>query len=167
MKKDIKCCKIRTIKSLVQRENKNVQVANLNILIKLGEQEANMIKHFVQYQYYALQSECNGLVEEEISERTHEEAMKKAPKNTFGYRFFDAGIKNHTGIILQSDWKNVSPWYFDGTKKTIEEIEKEYACNDTYDLIINLIKNNGGRDIVVNKFGQIIPLDENDEVITF
>lgn len=126
-----------------------------------------MIKHFVQYQYHALQSECNGLVEEEISERTHEEAMKKAPKNTFGYRFFDAGIKNRTGIILQSDWKNVSPWYFDGTKKTIEEIEKEYGGKRIYDLIIQLMKNNKNKVAIINKWGQIIPLNESDKVITF
>lgn len=126
-----------------------------------------MIKHFVQYQYHALQSECNGLVEEEISERTHEEAMKKAPKNTFGYRFFDAGIKNRTGIILQSDWKNVSPWYFDGTKKTIEEIEKEYGGKRIYDLIIQLMKNNKNKVALINKWGQIIPLNESDKVITF
>ena len=126
-----------------------------------------MIKHFVQYQYHALQSECNGLVEEEISERTHEEAMKKAPKNTFGYRFFDVDIKKHTSIILQSDWKNISPWHFDGTQKTIEDVEKEYGGKRIYDLIIQLMKNNKNKVALINKWGQIIPLNESDKVITF
>lgn len=126
-----------------------------------------MIKHFVQYQYHALQSECNGLVEKEISRRNHEEAMKRVPENTFGYRFFDVDIKKHTSIILQSDWKNVSPWYFDGTQKTIEDVEKEYGGKRIYDLIIQLMKNNKNKVAIVNKWGQIIPLNEGDKVITF
>ncbi len=123
-----------------------------------------MVKHFVQYQYYA-SHESNGFTEEEISERNHEEVMKRAPENTFGYRFFDAGIKNHTSIILQSDWKNVSPWYFSGDPKTIEEVEKEYGGKGgIYNLIIDLMKNNKNKGALINKWGQIIPLNEGDKV---
>ena len=124
-----------------------------------------MVKHFVEYQCYK-EGEGIAFVEEEILKRNTTIALEKAPKNMLGYRFFDAKIKDEKTIIMENNKKAITPWTYEGTRSTVEELEAQKWEDRTTRIIVSLLKNNKTTEVVVTKFKQIIPLERNDRVVS-
>jgi len=118
-----------------------------------------MVKHYIEFIYPgAFFSESNI---KEVNNRNPKSV--EIPNTAFGFRFMDREeVELKSGEILKGDFKNISGWYYEGKKMTLEDVEKEMP--DENILIGNMILNKWD-SIIWTKFNQAIPLYENDVVI--
>lgn len=118
-----------------------------------------MIKHYVEYFYPGLI--CSETSEVETKDRYP--SSLNVPDNAFGFRFFDKEeIVLESGNVLKSDRQNYSPNYYYGEKYTLNQVKLYYPESKT--LIANMEWNHWDA-VVRTKFGQFIPLTNNDIVL--
>lgn len=117
-----------------------------------------MLKHYVEFLY-------PGII---TSETTLKEVQDREPRNisipeeAFGFRFVDREEIELREEILKGEYKSQSGWYYQGRKMSLEDVKREMPEKKI--LIDNMIYNSFDY-IVWAKFGQAIPLYENDVVI--
>ena len=86
-----------------------------------------MLKHYVEFLYPGL------FVSEASVEEIAERDVKKVelPDNCFGFCFFDRTVTVIDGQTLTGDRKNVSGWYYQGEKMTLEQVKPFSAMTAT------------------------------------
>lgn len=120
-----------------------------------------MLKHYVEYLY-------PGII---VSETSVKEVAERDVKSVdlsdgcFGFRFFDRTVTVIDGETLTGDRKNVSGWYYQGEKMTLEQVKATYGSDRNYRILISNMENNGYGAVVKTKFGQFMPLNDNDTVL--
>jgi hypothetical protein len=118
-----------------------------------------MLKHYVEFIYPGIM----------LSESKNKEIVNRNPKEisipegSFGFRFTDREeVELADGEILTGKLKNNSGWYYQGKKMSLEDVKREMPNEE---ILIDNMKCNGFKYIVWTKFGQAIPLYENDTVL--
>ncbi len=120
-----------------------------------------MLKHYVEYLY-------PGIIvsETSVSEIAERDVSKvEISDHCFGFRFFDRTVTVVDGENLTGDRKNISGWYYQGEKMTIEQVKATFGSDSKYDILISNMENNGYTSVVKTKFGQFMPLNDEDKVI--
>ena len=120
-----------------------------------------MLKHYVEYLY-------PGILFSETSVKEVAERDVKAvdiSDGCFGFRFFDRTVTVIDGETLTGDRKNVSGWYYQGEKMTLEQVKATHGSDHNYRMLISNMENNGYGTVVKTKFGQFMPLNDNDTVL--
>lgn len=120
-----------------------------------------MLKHYVEYLY-------PGIIvsETSVSEIPERDVSKvEVSGNCFGFRFFDRTVTVVDGETLTGDRKNVSGWHYKGEKMTLEQVKATFGNDGKHDNLIFNMENNGYAAVVKTKFGQFMPLNDNDTVI--
>ena len=120
-----------------------------------------MLKHYVEYLYPGIFLSESSV--SEISER--DVSMVSIPDNCFGFRFFDRTETVVDGEILTGHRKNISGWYYKGEKMTLEQVKATFGNDHNYRILISNMEGNGVGAVVKTKFGQFMPLNDEDEVI--
>lgn len=120
-----------------------------------------MLKHYVEYLYPGIFVSETSV--SEISER--DVAKIELSDNCFGFRFFDRTVTIVDGEILTGERKNVSGWHYQGEKMTLEQVKATYGNDGKHDILISNMENNGYVSVVKTKFGQFMPLNDDDTVI--
>ncbi len=120
-----------------------------------------MLKHYVEYLYPDI------IVSETSVSEIPERDVKKIElsDDCFGFRFFDRTVIVVDGETLTGDRKNVSSWYYQGEKMTLEQVKAAYGNDGKHDILISNMENNGYVSVVKTKFGQFMPLNDDDTVI--
>jgi len=120
-----------------------------------------MLKHYVEFLYPGL------LVSETSVEEIAERDTKKVEMSDscFGFRFFDRTVSVIDGETLTGDRKNVSGWYYQGEKMTLEQVKASFGNDRNYRILISNMENNGYDAVVKTKFGQFIPLNDGDTIL--
>lgn len=120
-----------------------------------------MLKHYVEYLYPGL------LVSEtSVSEIPERDVSKvEISDNCFGFRFFDRTVTVVDGETLTGDRKNVSGWHYQGEKMSLEQVKETFGGDGKHETLIWNMENNGYASVVKTKFGQFIPLSDEDTVI--
>jgi hypothetical protein len=92
------------------------------------------------------------------------ETPSNFPERAFAFRFTEREeVLTADGETLKGSFKNNSGWkYIGGTEKTLEQVEREHP--EKRILIANL-KNNEYSRCVFTKFGQVMPLEDEDVVL--
>lgn len=90
-------------------------------------------------------------------------AKSNMPKNSFGFRFYDREEIFNNGKTLKGDTENYSAWYYLGEKLSLSEVKSKYSDKR---ILISNMEGNDWKHVVMNKFGQFIPLDKKDVVIS-
>lgn len=106
---------------------------------------------------------------EEHNDRT---VAPNVPARAFGYRFFDRDVYECTredGKKFEEYGcqKNVSPWVYFGQVKTLAQVEQ--MARETpkrWDILLSNMRINEYKRIVQTKFGQSIPLNDDDTVLS-
>ena len=120
-----------------------------------------MLKHYVEYLYPGILFSETSV--SEISER--DVSKVSISDNCFGFRFFDRTVTVVDGEILTGNTKNISGWYYKGEKMTLEQVKATYGNDDNYRILIFNMECNDVGAVVKTKFGQFMPLRDEDEVI--
>lgn len=120
-----------------------------------------MLKHYVEFLYPGL------FVSEASVEEIAERDVKKVelPDNRFGFCFFDRTVTVIDGQTLTGDRKNVSGWYYQGEKMTLEQVKAVFGNDSNYRILISNMEGNGWNAVVRTKFDQFMPLEDNDTVL--
>lgn len=87
-----------------------------------------MLKHYVEYLY-------PGILFSETSVKEVAERDVKAvdiSDGCFGFRFFDRTVTVIDGETLTGDRKNVSGWYYQGEKMTLEQVKATHGSDHNY-----------------------------------
>ena len=116
-----------------------------------------MLKHFVERLYPGII--CSETTVCEIPERDVK-AVQLAG-DCFGFRFFDKTVTVVDGETLTGSRKNVSGWYYQGEKMTIDQVKATFGHDA---ILISNMENNGYTEVVKTRFG-FMPLNDNDTVI--
>lgn len=85
------------------------------------------------------------------------------PENAYAYRFFDQEEVESGGEILKGEPKNKSGTYYLGEEFTADQAMSAPWANP---ILKDNIKGNGYKRLVRTKFGQVMPLSDNDVVIS-
>ena len=120
-----------------------------------------MIKHFVEYFHPGVIATDTS--NKQVSSRTINEALPIG-EHTFGFRFYDQEVVMSGNKELKGKPENYWECYYIGIKKTLEQI-KEHATPKDETTIYNM-ETNRYKALVETKFGQRIPLQEKDIVIS-
>ena len=120
-----------------------------------------MLKHYVEYLHPGIIFSESSV--EEIAER--DVKAVNMPDSCFGFRFFDRTVTDIDGETLAGGRKNVSGWYLQGEKMTLEQVKAIYGSDHNYRILISNMEGNGYGAVVKTKFGQFIPLNNNDTVL--
>lgn len=120
-----------------------------------------MLKHYVEYLYPGI------IVSETSVSEIPERDVKKVelPDGSFGFRFFDRTVTVVDGETLTGDRKNVSGWHYQGEKMTIEQVKATFGNDGKHRILISNMENNGYTAVVKTRFGQFLPLNDNDTII--
>jgi len=120
-----------------------------------------MIKHYVEYLF------PNIFVSEHSVEEVAERKVKAVnmPNGCFGFRFFDREVTSTNGETIAGDRENVSGWYYQGEKMTLEQVRATYGMDGNYRKLIENMEINGYDTVVKNKFDQFIHFNDNDTVL--
>lgn len=120
-----------------------------------------MLKHFVEYLYPGI------IVSETSVEEVAERDVKKVEvsDSCFGFRFFDRTVSVVDGETLTGDRKNVSGWFYQGERMTLNEVKERFGNDRNYSILISNMENNGYDAVVKTRFGQFMPLNKEDTVI--
>ena len=121
-----------------------------------------MLKHYVEYLYEQGLS-INGASICEVSKRDVSEI--KLPENALGFRFFDREIVSTDNEVFVGERKNFSGWYYEGETMTIEQLKESLGGAGKYSILVHNMEVNGCSTVIKTKFGQYIPLFQNDNVI--
>jgi hypothetical protein len=117
-----------------------------------------MLYHYVQFFYPGV------IITEVSSKRVANRTDKiEVPKNSFGYRFYDVEIQECNGEKLRGKDKNESHCYYVGRAMTLADVKREMP-NET--ILIDNMERNDFKRIVRTKYGQSIPMDDNDVIIS-
>jgi hypothetical protein len=117
-----------------------------------------MIIHFIEFLHPGIMVSDNSI--KEIESR---DLVIEMPENAFAYRFFDVEqITLESGKKLKSEKENYSGWTYEGQELTIEDVKRELPNKK---ILISNMKDNNYKAVVRTKFGQFIPLSENDKVL--
>lgn len=116
-----------------------------------------MLKHYVEYRILFSETSVK-----EVSER--DVKAVNMPDGCFGFRFFDRTVTVIDGETLKGDRKNVSGWYYQGEKMTLEQVKATYGSDHDYRILIAIMEHNGYGALVKTKFG-FMPLNDNDTVL--
>ena len=120
-----------------------------------------MLKHYVEYLYPGILVSETSIVE--VAERDVKAVT--IPDDCFGFRFFDRTVTVIDGEILTGDRKNVSGWYYQGEKMTLEQVKAIYGSDPKYRILIANMEGNGMGTVVKTKFGQFLRLYDNDTIL--
>lgn len=92
-----------------------------------------MLKHYVEYLYPGI------LVSETSVKEVAERDVKAVDLSDgcFGFRFFDRTVTVIDGETLTGDRKNVSGWYYQGEKMTLEQVKATYGSDHNYRILIS------------------------------
>lgn len=120
-----------------------------------------MLKHYVEYLYPGIIVSETSV--EEISER--DVSKVELSDNCFGFRFFDRTVTVIDGETLTGDRKNISGWHYKGEKMTLEQVKANYGSDRNYETLIWNMENNDYPAVVKTKFGQFMPMNNDDTVI--
>jgi len=116
------------------------------------------LKHYVEF-YYA------GVFMSETEVRSVERrdlSNVKAPKNCFGFRFFDREETEVDGEMLKGKMKNYSGYYYFGTVYTKEDVEK-YVDNNK--ILLSNMSGNGYDRVVKTRLGNFQPFYKEDVIM--
>ena len=121
-----------------------------------------MLKTYVEYLYPGIiVSEGDS---KKIEKRDVELAKNEMPNNSFGFKFKErTEVETTDGEILFGNFKNESGWYYIGEEYSLDRVRKEKPNQRI--LISNMECNHWNR-MVMTKFGQSFPLNENDVVLS-
>lgn len=103
-----------------------------------------------------------------VSESSSEEANHcnpakiSIPDRAFVFRFYSREEKQYKGELLVGKPKNHTPWFMEGEELSFEEVRSRYPAEHI--LISNMERNKIDR-VCRTKFGQFIPLGDNDKVL--
>lgn len=117
-----------------------------------------MLKHYVEFLYPGILFGESSI--REVDNRNPYSVT--IPDEAYGFRFLDKEEIAIDDEILKGKNKNVSGWYYQGRKMSIEDVKREMPNKNI--LIDNMISNRYGF-IVFTKFGQAFPLEDNDTVL--
>lgn len=117
-----------------------------------------MIQTYIEYLYA-------GIIVSETSTKkvSNRNLPKKIPNGCFGFRFLDRTEEIKHGENLVGEPKNYSHWYYTkGEVLNKEQVKIKYPSKEI--LIKNMEYNNISK-VIITKYGQAIPLGENDVVV--
>ena len=118
-------------------------------------------KHYVMYLHAGIPFFRTSV--EEIPERIVENV--KLNGDQLGFCFFDKNSAVIDGETLTGEPKNQSGWYFKGEKLTLADIKAMYGTEKILADAISHFEEKGYQTFVKTRFGQFLPLEENDRVI--
>ena len=122
---------------------------------------ATKLKHYIEYLYPGI-----FLSNSSVSEIPERDVSKVSiPDDCCGFRFFDRTETVLDGEILIGHRKNISGWYYKGEKMTIEQVKATYGYDHNYSILISNMECNDVGAVVKTKFGNFMPLHDEDEVI--
>ena len=116
-----------------------------------------MINTYIRYLYPGVFCSDESVLQ--VKDRT---IPKTIPKGVFGFQFFDREVIEKDGEKLFGKEKNHSRYTYFGTKMTREQVENEKPREL---ILIQNMKSNDIKTIVFTKFGQAIPINDDDEVL--
>lgn len=120
-----------------------------------------MLKHFIECLHPGVIFSETSIIE--IPERDVKKVNLSA--SCYAFRFFDKTVTMIDGEILTGDRKNISGWYYKGEIMSFEQVKSEFGNDIEYRNIISNMEINGIKTVVRTKFGQLMPLNENDTVL--
>lgn len=116
------------------------------------------MKHYIEVFYPgSFFSESSA---KEISSR---DTLPEIGEKAFGYRFFDRESTMQNGEELLGKAKNYSNSFYIGEELSAVQAIARHPGNS---ILKSNIECNGYARLVLTKFGQLLPLEENDVVIT-
>lgn len=125
-----------------------------------------MVKHYVEFAICKKNSKISEYQVEEIKERK-KITLNNAPKDTFGYRFFDVpdtSAKYNNGQPIESERINYTNWNYWGKIYTFDEV---VHMGDKYTIIAIFMRNNHVNKAVKTIRGNWEMLYEGQTVETF
>jgi hypothetical protein len=117
-----------------------------------------MLKHYVEFLYPGIL--FSDTSEDEVE--TRDIHKLEIPEYSFGFRFFDREQTILDGEVLTGKSKNYSNWYYYGKVMTIDDVKEQEPDQR---ILISNMENNDYKRIVRTKFGQSIPVQDEDVVI--
>lgn len=121
--------------------------------------EKPTLKHYVEFLYPgALFSETSV---EEVAERDPRKVQ--APRECFGYKFFDRLEVRVGDETLIGESKNHSGTFYFGRVMTLEDVKREMP---EADILIRNMKGNGYDRIVKTRRGNFQPFTKKDKIVS-
>jgi hypothetical protein len=119
-----------------------------------------MIKHYVEFLY-------PGILVSETSSREvkKREQPRQIPRNCFGYRFFDRREAVVDGEKLVGKPHKFSGNFYFGEAMTLADVKK-LQPRDNYKILIGNMESNGYKRVVKTEFGQFMPIEKGDKVLS-
>jgi len=119
------------------------------------------IQHYIEWMYPGIISTDTS--SEKIDHRDPQR-VDKMKERVFAFRFFDRTVVD--GEELLGKDKNPSGiYYLGGSVMTLAEVKDKYGDDPDKRILISNMENNGYDRIVMTKFGQSMPLNDQDRVI--
>ena len=119
-----------------------------------------MLQHYVEFIYPGLI--VSNRSTHIIQDRNH--LIVERQDNSFGFRFFDKEEVIVEGEKLRGVQKNTSVWYYyHGDVYTIDQVKEEFEHEK---ILISNMFNNSIERVLRTKFGQFIPLTNEDIVLS-
>ena len=119
-------------------------------------------KHYVEYLGIGTVQNREERYIEEVKERTPKKI--KVPGNCYAFRFFDRIVISMNGENYVGDRKNVSGCFYKSAEIiNLEKLKKEQRGE--YRSLISYMEDKHLELLVKTKFGKLIPLYGEDEVI--
>lgn len=117
------------------------------------------IRYFVQYLYK--KENMTDSYTEELDETFNENIIIN--DNTLGFRFFEKEDTYINSKLVNSEIIHTSGWIYIGKRMDYNEIVN-YFKSDTNKMLKRVSSDNKRKSICITKFGNLIPMEEEDIV---